>query len=180
MDLARAANVCVRFNELAESVFSTDKYKKFDFTKCNYTEVKTTLEKFGSLSQSIDINGYSLFSNSRGAVDGDEALSMIDKFCTTIYCLESNIDKTFPLWNCVRYTYIYIYCYRYQKSTKLAGIGTRYDCTIWGNSNIREMYSLFVRFNFSESAEAKFEFLISYTTECFSSKKRYTYRAYAA
>lgn len=75
LDLTRATSACDRFNELAKSIFSADKFKKLDHTKCDNTEAKSSLNFFGSLSQSIDI---------RGAVDGDTILSMIDKYCTTM------------------------------------------------------------------------------------------------
>lgn len=53
-DLINAANVCMRFNEQAKSIFS-NKIKQLNLIKCSYEEAQKSLDAFGSLAQSIHI-----------------------------------------------------------------------------------------------------------------------------
>lgn len=55
-DLTNAANVCVRFNKQAVSVFKTKFSHKLEFTgDCTFKAAKNSLQTFGSLVQTIDI-----------------------------------------------------------------------------------------------------------------------------
>lgn len=70
LDLANAANVCIRFNGLAKSVFST-KFKKLDLTNFNYEQEEKLLQTFGSVAHCIDIKGMN-------------ALAMANRYCSSM------------------------------------------------------------------------------------------------
>lgn len=74
VDLANAANVCIRFKANAESTFLS-KFKKLDVIPCSRKEVKTLLPAFGSIAPSIHIS-----------LPYDECvvLSMIARYCTSM------------------------------------------------------------------------------------------------
>lgn len=70
IDLANAANVCIRFNGLAKSVFST-KFKQLDLTNRNYEYAEKLLQTFGSVAYCIDIKGMN-------------ALAMANRYCSSM------------------------------------------------------------------------------------------------
>lgn len=79
LDLANAANVCIRFNNQAESVFSTSS-KKLDLTRFSHEDAKNLVKTFGSLAQSIHfVCPYNrLFSKPYEC----DMLSLIARYCT--------------------------------------------------------------------------------------------------
>lgn len=91
VDLTNAANVCVRFNQQSKAVFSA-KYKRLDLTECSNEEAKKSIQTFGSLAHSIDIEGFppsvTYLSSEYGECiwgpeNNSEILSMIDLYCTS-------------------------------------------------------------------------------------------------
>lgn len=93
VNLTNAANVCVRFNQQAKAVFSA-KYKRLNLTKCSIEEAKNSIQTFGSLAHSIDIEGFPPTVETHqaseyvdciwGPENNSEILSMIDSFCTSV------------------------------------------------------------------------------------------------
>lgn len=93
VNLTNAANVCVRFNQQAKAVFSA-KYKRLNLTKCSIEEAKNSIQTFGSLAHSIDIEGFPPTVETHqaseyvdciwGPENNSEILSMIDSFCTFV------------------------------------------------------------------------------------------------
>lgn len=93
VDLTNAANVCKLFNLRARAVFST-KYQRLNLTKCSIEQAKNVIQTFGSLTHSIEINGFpesvTCTSNDYygspdviyGPENDSEILSMIDSCCT--------------------------------------------------------------------------------------------------
>lgn len=89
VDLANAANVCVRFNQQAKVLFSV-KYKRLDLTQCSMINAQNAIQTFGPLARTIDIEGFPPFmdySDDVGCIYGPEndsgILSMIDSYCTS-------------------------------------------------------------------------------------------------
>lgn len=80
-DLTNAANVCVRFNELAKTVFS-DKFKQLNLNECSHEEAKNSLMTFGSLAESIDYKS-KYATVPEGGYDG-EILNMIAQYCNLV------------------------------------------------------------------------------------------------
>lgn len=59
-ELMSAANACIRFGQQAKPVFSA-KHKKLDLSKCCRDEIINALQSFGSVAQSIDLAGGSVW-----------------------------------------------------------------------------------------------------------------------
>lgn len=90
VDLTNAANVCVRFNLQARTVFST-KYQRLDLIEYAIEKAKNIIQTFGSLAHSIDIKAFpeSVTDYGDGNIifdpkDYSEILSMIDSCCTPV------------------------------------------------------------------------------------------------
>lgn len=90
-DLSHAAQVCVRFNQLAMEVFSIKfKHLKLDFKSLEITnvlreiDVKILLSNFGSLIQSLHVDGHAI-----GIPMFQKVLQrLIGKFCSNLKELE--------------------------------------------------------------------------------------------
>lgn len=80
LDLTSAANVCIRFNEQAKSVFSTKFKKKLNLNECSHQEAINSLQTFGALAQSIDVK--SKTSNLSKSRHENEILTAIAVCCT--------------------------------------------------------------------------------------------------
>lgn len=84
-DLTSAANVCLRFNEQAKSVFSIERKKKLALTDGNYEAAKASLQTFGSLAQSVHVDGSvspCSFGTKRDEFE-TEFLNIINNCCTS-------------------------------------------------------------------------------------------------
>lgn len=74
LDLANAANVCIRFNVQAKAIFET-KIKKLDLGMRSQKEAKNLLQTFGSMAKSVHIER---------PYNERDILAMIVRYCTPV------------------------------------------------------------------------------------------------